>query len=135
LPCGCPEHLQMRTERTLVTAVFGFEVESVIRHSGSFASAVREPFTILSLDVRPSEVSTLDDALEHFVTPEKVEYDEKQRTKNMRITSWPEILVIHLKRFFYDEKASMTNKVVKKIVYPEIFSVHVRRPPPPQLLF
>lgn len=73
--------MQMRTERTLVTSVFGFEVESVIRHSGSFASAVREPFTILSLDVRPGEIKDLEDAFEHFVTPEKVEYDDKQRTK------------------------------------------------------
>lgn len=44
----------------------------------------------------------------------------------MRVTRWPEILVIHLKRFFYDEKG--TNKVVKKISYPEIFPVHVSLP-------
>eukprot|EP00283_Hemiselmis_rufescens_P018843 CAMPEP_0173462224 /NCGR_PEP_ID=MMETSP1357-20121228/66309_1 /TAXON_ID=77926 /ORGANISM="Hemiselmis rufescens, Strain PCC563" /LENGTH=151 /DNA_ID=CAMNT_0014429939 /DNA_START=19 /DNA_END=471 /DNA_ORIENTATION=+ len=95
----------------------------MIRYSGTWASAVREPWMWLSLDIRPSEVKDLNDALNHFLQPEKLSMqDDKKASKHVRVTLWPEVLVIHLKRFHFDDQGGQ--KVNKKIAYPELFPVH-----------
>lgn len=80
----------------------------MLRAPGQKDSAVVEPFLTLGLDVQPPNVDSLEDALANLSQPETVaDYMVRgglkvDATKQLFLESLPPILVLHLKRFSYN---------------------------------
>lgn len=83
-----------------------------------------EPYQSLQLDIAPPTVHTIEDALLQLVQPETVHGYRPNptssilvdATKQVKIETTPPILVIHLKRFGYDEVGG-TIKNTKNVGY------------------
>jgi len=83
-----------------------------------------EPYTPLQLDIQAPEVRSVVDALKHLTVPEKIQGDFKSpkgpnvtAMKQVSIDTLPPVLILHLKRFQYDNTGG-TQKIWKKIAYP-----------------
>lgn len=91
---------------------------------GSKGSVTLEPYQALQLDIAPPSVNTIEDALKQLVLPEIVHGVRPNpnssvlvdATKQTRIETIPPILVVHLKRFGYDNVGG-TVKNSKEIRY------------------
>ncbi|TVT98016.1 hypothetical protein EJB05_10715 [Eragrostis curvula] len=107
-----------------LSAIFGGQLQSVVKATGNKASATVQPFLLLHLDIFPDHVQTLDDALRLFSTPESL---EGYRTaagkaglvtarKSFKIHTLSKIMILHLKRFSYGNHGS--TKLYKPLQFP-----------------
>jgi len=107
-----------------ITKIFGGKLRSVLQVPGLKDSVTLEPYTPLQLDIQAPEVRSVVDALKHLTTPEKIQGDFKSpkgpnvvAKKQVSIKTLPPVLILHLKRFQYDNTGG-TQKIWKKIGYP-----------------
>ncbi|KAF8544484.1 hypothetical protein BDD12DRAFT_509975 [Trichophaea hybrida] len=128
-----------------ITKIFGGTLRSVFSVPGLTKSVTKEPYTPLQLDIQAPEVKSVVDALKHLTFPEKIHGDFKSpkgpgvaATKQVFIETLPPVLILHLKRFQYDNKGG-TQKIWKKIAYPleleiprEAMSSAAKPPAPPK---
>ncbi|KAK9764844.1 hypothetical protein K7432_007329 [Basidiobolus ranarum] len=107
---------------TPIKKIFGGQVRSVLRTPGSKDSVTLEPFQALQLDIAPSEVYTIEDALlnvakldtiDGFTTTQGIQVEATRQTF---IETLPPVLILHLKRFEYDSVGGI-QKVHKHIEY------------------
>lgn len=97
------------TSHSPITRIFGGKLRSVLRMPGSKDSVTLEPYQPLQLDIQPSHVSTVEEALENLTRPETISgvlsstRTLVDATKQVFIETLPPILVLHLKRFYYDD--------------------------------
>ncbi|TPX57957.1 hypothetical protein PhCBS80983_g03456 [Powellomyces hirtus] len=106
-----------------ISSIFGGRMRSVVRCSGRKDSITLEPYDTLQLDLAPDSVHTIEDALanltaseilEGFTTPSKG--NKGNATKQTFVESLPPILILHLKRFVYDN-AKGAQKLHKHVDY------------------
>jgi ubiquitin carboxyl-terminal hydrolase 10 len=128
-----------------ITKIFGGKLRSVLSVPGLPNSVTLEPYTPLQLDIHTPDVNSVVDALKHLTTPESLQGDFKSpkgpsvtATKQVFIETLPPVLILHLKRFQYDNTGG-TQKIWKKVAYPleleiprEAMSKTVKRPSPPK---
>jgi len=108
-----------------ITKIFGGSLRSELRISGQKNSVTREPYQPLQLDIQAAHINSIVDALRHLTTPETLQGSEFKSargtsaavTKQIFIETLPPILILHLKRFQYDN-AGGTQKIWKRIGYP-----------------
>lgn len=108
-----------------VTKIFCGQLRSELRISGQRSSVTREPYQSLQLDIQSPQVNTIVDAIRHLGTPEVLQGGEfksargaaSSATKQISIESLPPVLILHLKRFQYDNTGG-TQKIWKSIGYP-----------------
>lgn len=107
-----------------ITKIFGGKLRSEFRVPGLTPSVTLEPYTPLQLDIQAPEVNSVSDALKHITKPEKIQGDFKSpkgpnvtATKQVYIDSVPPVLILHLKRFQYDNTGG-AQKIWKQIAYP-----------------
>lgn len=133
-----------------ISRIFDGKVRSVLHVPGSKTSIVLEPYRALPLDIQPASVRTLEDALRHLTVPEEISGVWSpgrgalvDATKQLCIEMLPPVLVLHLKRFVYDEVGGV-QKSCKPIAYghrltidPATMSAPLRMagPPPEYTLF
>lgn len=124
---------------TPITQIFGGKLRSELRIPGMKNSVTLEPYQPLQLDIGSSHINNIIDALKGLTRPETLHGDFNSprgpgysTTKQVTIESLPQVLILHLKRFQYDN-AGGTQKVWKKIGYPleleipkEVFPQHKR---------
>ena len=124
---------------TPITQIFGGKLRSELRIPGMKNSVTLEPYQPLQLDIGSPHVNNIIDALKGLTRPETLHGDFNSprgpgysTTKQVTIESLPQVLILHLKRFQYDN-AGGTQKVWKKIGYPleleipkEVFPQHKR---------
>ncbi|KAK4702877.1 ubiquitin carboxyl-terminal hydrolase 10, partial [Phenoliferia sp. Uapishka_3] len=96
------------TRESPITKIFGGQLRSVLRCSGQKDSITLEPYQRLQLDIQPSNVRTVEDALTNLTLPEPLP-DFVSRsgvrvdaTKQVYLETFPPVLILHLKRFLYD---------------------------------
>ena len=122
-----------------ITKIFGGNFRSELRVPGLPNSVTREPYQPLPLDIGASNVRNITDALIGLTKPETLHGDFTSprgpgttATKQVSIETLPQVLILHLKRFQYDN-AGGTQKIYKKIGFPldleipkEVFPQHQR---------
>ncbi|MCJ1479664.1 hypothetical protein MMC13_008350 [Lambiella insularis] len=124
---------------TPITKIFGGELRSELRVPGAKPSVTLEPYQPLQLDIGSPQVNNILDALRNLTRPETLHGDFNSprgpgiaATKQVFIETLPSVLILHLKRFQYDN-AGGTQKIWKKVGYPlelevpkEVFPQHRR---------
>ncbi len=107
-----------------ITKIFGGTLRSVLRVPGLKDSVTMEPYQPLQLDIHLPEVVNIVDALKGLTKPENITGDFKSprgptvtATKQMSIETLPSVLILHLKRFQYDNNGG-TQKIWKRVGYP-----------------
>lgn len=107
-----------------ITKIFGGTLRSVLRVPGLKDSVTMEPYQPLQLDIHLPEIHNITDALKGLTKPENITGDFKSprgsnvtATKQLSIETLPPVLILHLKRFRFDESGG-TQKIWKRIGYP-----------------
>lgn len=119
---------------TPVTKIFGGKLRSEYKRPGEKASVTLEPYQPLQLDIGEQNINNITDALKNVTRLETLDgaaRGARASTKQVHIETLPPVLILHLKRFHYDEKGPQ--KIWKKIGYPlelelpkEVFPQHKR---------
>ncbi|SPO35435.1 related to Ubiquitin carboxyl-terminal hydrolase 10 [Pseudozyma flocculosa] len=111
------------TSDSPITRIFGGKLRSVLRCPGAKDSVTLEPYQPLQLDIQPPHVQSIEDALVNLTVPEVIPgvYSPAKgahidATKQVFIESLPPILIVHLKRFVYDEVGGV-QKSQKPLAY------------------
>ncbi|KAL1637416.1 hypothetical protein SLS56_000554 [Neofusicoccum ribis] len=124
---------------TPITKIFGGKLRSELRVPGLKNSVTLEPYQPLQLDIGAPNVNNIVDALKGLTRPETLQGDfnsprgpNASATKQVFIETLPPVLILHLKRFQYDNTGG-TQKIWKKVGYPldleipkEVFPQHMR---------
>ena len=107
-----------------VTRIFGGKLRSELRIPGVRQSTTVEPFQSLQLDIGSPQVNNIIDALKGLSKPEAMQGEfnsprgKVTATKQVYIEDLPPLLILHLKRFQYDNSTKRTEKIWKKVGYP-----------------
>lgn len=119
---------------TPITKIFGGKLRSEYRKAGQKPSVTFEPYQPLQLDIGEPHINNISDALKNLTRLETLDNagsGPRASTKQVHIETLPPVLILHLKRFHYDEKGPQ--KIWKKIGYPleleipkEVFPQHKR---------
>jgi ubiquitin carboxyl-terminal hydrolase 10 len=122
-----------------ITKIFGGKLRSELRVPGAKNSVTLEPYQPLQLDIGSPQVNNIIDALKGLTRSETLHGDFSSprgpgtaATKQVFVESIPPVLILHLKRFQYDNTGG-TQKIWKKVGYPleleipkEVFPPHKR---------
>jgi len=107
-----------------VTKIFGGKLRSEFRVPGLKDSVTYEPYQPLQLDIGAANVNNIVDALKALTRSETLHGDFRSpkgpnvtAVKQVFIEEVPPVLILHLKRFQYDNTGG-TQKIWKKIGYP-----------------
>ncbi|KAA1132644.1 hypothetical protein PGTUg99_004273 [Puccinia graminis f. sp. tritici] len=104
-----------------LTELFDLKTRSVLHRSGQKDSVTFEPTNMLQLSIEHPSITTIEQALAHFSSPEVISdmvSKNGQRvsaTKQVYIESFPPVLVLHLKRFNYNNQDGTVHKSNKQI--------------------
>ena len=127
------------TAESPITKIFGGKLRSELRVPGMKNSVTLEPYQPLQLDIGAPNVNNIIDALKGLTRSETLhgEFNSPRgpgsnATKQVTIETLPQVLILHLKRFQYDNTGG-TQKIWKKVGYPldleipkEVFPQHKR---------
>ncbi|KAI8617877.1 hypothetical protein BC830DRAFT_1061995, partial [Chytriomyces sp. MP71] len=109
---------------TPIVQIFGGRTRSVIKAQGDKERVTLEPFQSLQLDIAPDQVASIDDALLNLTVPETITGVTSQNlgiaveaTKQTYIDVFPSVLILHLKRFVYDQSCGATRKLRKHVAF------------------
>jgi ubiquitin carboxyl-terminal hydrolase 10 len=107
-----------------ITKMFGGKLRSELRVPGLKNSVTMEPYRPLQLDIGSSNVNNIVDALKGLTKSETLHGDFNSprgpgtaATKQVFIETLPPVLILHLKRFQYDNTGGV-QKIWKKVGYP-----------------
>lgn len=106
---------------TPITKIFGGQLRSELRAAGQKNSVNIEDYLPLQLDIGGPQINNITDALRAITKSEIITGVQNSRdgkaTKQLFIESLPPVLILHLKRFQYDNTGG-TQKIWKKVGYP-----------------
>src|SRR5690606_875082 len=112
-----------------ITKIFGGKLRSEFKVSGVKPSVTLEPYQPLQIDIQSPQVHSIVDALKHFTTPEVIHGDfssprgrSTSATKQVFVATFPPVLILHLKRFQYDNTGG-TQKIWKTVGYPLVLDI------------
>ena len=105
-----------------ITKIFGGHLRSELRVPGNKDSVTLEPYKPLQLDIGAPHVNNIVDALKGLTRTEALVGDFGGRSnsakKQVLIDTLPPVLILHLKRFQYENNLTGTQKIWKKVGYP-----------------
>lgn len=108
-----------------VTNIFGGKLRSELKVAGNKLSVTLEPYQPLQLDIGSPHVNNIIDALKGLTRAESMQGDfqsargtKTTATKQVFIETLPPVLILHLKRFQYDNTTKRAEKIWKKVGYP-----------------
>lgn len=126
------------TTQSPITKIFGGMLRSEVRVPGLQPSVTLESYSPLQLDIGAHDIHNITDALKNLTKAETIQGNfnsprgATSATKQVYIDKLPPVLILHLKRFQYDNTGG-TQKIWKKIGYPlelqipkEVFPPHRR---------
>jgi ubiquitin carboxyl-terminal hydrolase 10 len=101
-----------------ITNIFGGKLRTEVRRPGQTDSVTITHFETLQLDIGAPNVNNIIEALKGLSRSEILETNAGRGAKQDFLDSLPPVLILHLKRFQYDEKTGATSKIWKKVGYP-----------------
>ena len=108
-----------------ITKIFGGSLRSEFRVPGSKNSVTLTPYQQLQLDINDPAVTNIVQALKGLAKSERIDGQfatprgtASHGVKQLFIEELPPILILHLKRFHYDNNIEATQKIWKKVGYP-----------------
>jgi len=111
--------------KTPIASIFQGQIRSTVQHSGGEATATLQPFFTLQLDIQSESVHSVSDALGVNFSTEALENyvcsatkKEVDASRSVALEELPPILVLHLKRFVYDESSGGCQKLLKAVDFP-----------------
>tara|TARA_Y100000816_G_C26095054_1_gene579309 strand:+ start:968 stop:2035 length:1068 start_codon:yes stop_codon:yes gene_type:complete len=106
----------------IVNIFYGIHVSQIVSSSGKVLSNNPEPYFMIDLPMIDKDNLSIIDCINDYIKPEKLEgenawYNEKKKkkedvTKGIVFFSFPEILVLSIKRFNYINRSIKDNRVV-----------------------
>lgn len=103
-------------EPSPITAFFGGQFRSVLQipKNKESQSITLDPFQCIQLDISEPSITTVEDAFKQLNEPEKIPYKSSSNKeviakKQTFIDQLPNILIIHLKRFSYQQEGEKEN--------------------------
>ncbi|KAF9472886.1 hypothetical protein BDN70DRAFT_432967 [Pholiota conissans] len=117
-----------KATESLITRIFGGKFRATLRAPGQKDSVVIEEWRSLRLDIQPDQIHTIQDALSYISHPQPVQISQPGKLgvtvdgqRQELIEALPPILVMHIKRFFYDPTQGGAVKVGKQLRFgPEL---------------
>ncbi|CAB4069129.1 USP10 [Lepeophtheirus salmonis] len=104
---GCVTRRQIIGNTPLASMVQG-QIRSCVTHSSSEPTATLQPFFTLQLDLQSDNIHNVSDALINNFSMESLD----------GIDELPPVLILHLKRFIYNETSGGCQKLLKRIDFP-----------------
>ena len=112
------------TTESPITKIFGGKLRSELRVLGLKNSVTLEPYQPLQLDIQSPQVNSITDALKNLTRSETLYGDFNSprgpgttATKQVFVETLPPVLILHLKRFQYNNTGG-TQKIWKNVGYP-----------------
>lgn len=109
-------------EPSPITKIFEGHLRAEFRVPGLKDSVTMEPYKPLQLDIGAQHVSNIIDAMKGLTKTETLtgEFGGRGNTakKQNFIDTLPPVLILHLKRFEYNNSTGTTQKIWKKVGYP-----------------
>lgn len=109
-------------EPSPITKIFEGHLRAEFRVPGLKDSVTMEPYKPLQLDIGAQHVSNIIDAMKGLTNTETLtgEFGGRGNTakKQSFIDTLPPVLILHLKRFEYNNTTGTTQKIWKKVGYP-----------------
>ena len=101
------------------------QMRSQVQHSNAEPTATLQPFLTLQLDIQSEKICNVADAIACNFAEEAIDgymcsktNQEIEASRSMSLEELPPILVLHLKRFIYDESSNGCQKLLKNIDFP-----------------
>ena len=111
-------------EESPITRIFSGKLRSELRVPGAKSSVTSEPYQSLQLDIGSPQVGNITDALKGLSRSELLQGEFSSprgtgvaATKQVFVETVPPVLILHLKRFQYDNTGG-TQKIWKTVGYP-----------------
>jgi len=112
--------------RSPVGCIFQGQLQSCVTSSNGEPTATLQPFFTLPLDIQSKNIKNVSDALLHNFTSETIDgymcsktNKQIEASRSLYLDELPSVLVLHLKRFIYDETSSAgCQKLLKNIDFP-----------------
>ena len=121
---SCTTRRQNSAETPLAD-MFQGQIRSCVQHSASEPTATLQPFFTLQLDIQSEKVKNVNDALRNVFDTEALDgyvcsatKKEVEASRSLSLESLPPILILHLKRFIYDENSGGGQKLLKPLDFP-----------------
>ena len=115
---------KINLNKSLISILFGGEYYQMIRplknkENKQFKPSVGfQPFITISLDINNNKIKTIQSALQIFLSKQIIEYKNGfPANKLLTISESPYYLIIHLKRFIFDNDTQQIYKLNKFIGY------------------
>ena len=107
----------VKTKSSAITQIFRSQIRNMLTRQGTKNAAHIQPYFCLPLDIHPDHITTLDQALKLFLSPEYLGGRTVTATQ-MSFEQLPPVLCIQLGRFWYENDGSV-RKINKFISFPK----------------
>merc|ERR1719335_829704 len=105
-------------EDSPIQRIFGGLTQTSVRSKNAQADSVSyEPFNHLNLDISPTSVNSIVDALETFCIAETL--NDGKHVKKIHFKVLPKVLILNLKRFIFNTETGCPQKAKKPIKFEE----------------
>ena len=108
-----------------ITKIFGGALRSEFHVTGNKRSVTLTLYQQLQLDINDASITSITHALKRLAHAERVDGSfnttrgvQSYGTKQLFIETLPPMLILHLKRFHYDNTLGTTQKIWKRVGYP-----------------
>jgi ubiquitin C-terminal hydrolase len=110
---------QVNTEESFQTSIIGNIFQGILKHElgskgNSLSKSIIEPFFVISLDFGENSIES---CFEKYFSKRKIEHDINPIFQKSYIDKLPNVLIVHLKAFYYDKIAQKIVKINKEIKY------------------
>merc|ERR1712012_1412711 len=109
--------------KTPLGSIFQGQLQSCVQLSNGEPTATLQPFFTLPLDIQSKNIKNVSDALIQNFTSEALDgyicpktKKEIEASRSLYLDELPSVLILHLKRFIYDDSGSQ--KLLKNIDFP-----------------
>ncbi|KAJ3224829.1 hypothetical protein HDU81_008328, partial [Chytriomyces hyalinus] len=113
----------MEVSETPIGQIFGGKMRTMLKAGDDKGKAMVEQFMALPLDIAPDHILSVEDGLLNLTAPEIIPGYASTTgfpmgvTKQSYFDTFPQVLILHMKRFVFDFKTGSTKKLRDHILF------------------